>query len=105
MISDRKNVFFSERNLRERGRFLTDDRKKDVSEGNQMERRFQTETRFFLGDKPDRKKTTSDKKDISEGNMMERRRILTECAFGGANTDRKIEISDRKKALVGGKET
>ena len=46
-----------------------------------MERRFQTETKFFLGDKPDRKKTTSDKKDISEGNMMERRRILTECAL------------------------
>ena len=52
----------------------------------------------FGGEKPDRKKGTSDrKKNISEGNLM-KRSFLTERSFLGENPD-KNKASDRKKDI------
>ena len=52
----------------------------------------------FGGEKPDRKKGTSDrKKNISEGNLM-KRSFLRERSFLGENPD-KNKASDRKKDI------
>ena len=51
----------------------------------------------FGGEKPDRKKGTSDrKKNVSEGNLM--KSFLTERSFLGENPD-KNKASDRKKDI------
>ena len=51
------------------------------------------------GEKPDRKKGTSDrKKNVSEGNLM-KRSFVTERSFLGENPDRNKAISDRKKDI------
>ena len=60
------------------------DIKKDVSEGNLTERRrYQTDRRSFLGQKPDTKKGISNRK----------RSVL------GEKPDRKKALSDRKKDI------
>ena len=65
--------------------------KKDNSDRNQIERRFLTERKCFLGKKTDRKKAISDrKKGASEGNLTQRRRFLTErTSFSRRETSQK----------------
>ena len=60
---------------------MISDRKKDVSEGNLTERRrYQTDRRSFLGQKPDTKKGRgflTERRSFLERNLTERRRFLT----------------------------
>lgn len=53
----------------------------------------------FGGDKPKRKKGTSDrKKNVSKGKLM-KRSFLTKRSFLGENPDKNKAISDRKKDI------
>ena len=58
---------------------MISDRKKDVSEGNLTERRrYQTDRRSFLGQKPDTKKGISNRKRSFLGEKPDRKKDISE---------------------------